>query len=96
METSPLTFNQISLRIIQEQEAIIGPLAWNEAAKVEGLTVSKEKKEALVTGEPKTVINSLVSRYEQLFGQLSREVCREAVGDLTAEIPADELPESLK
>ena len=96
METSTLTFNQISLRIIKEQEAIIGPLAWNEAAKVEGLTTNKEKNEVVVTGDPKIVVDSLVSRYEQLFGQLSREVCREAVGDLTAEIPSDELPESLK
>ena len=96
METSTLTFNQISLRIIQEQEAIIGPLAWIEAAKVEGLLVVQEKQEVLIKGDPKAVIDRLVARFVQLFGKLSKEVCREAVGDLIAEIPPSEVPESLK
>ena len=39
METTIAVFNQISLRIIREQENIIGSLAWDEAAKVPGLSV---------------------------------------------------------
>ena len=91
-------FNQLAVRIIKEQENIIGPLAWQEAAKVQGLKVidSKTNQIDIEMTSPKTVINGLVARYEQLFGKMSREVCREAVGDLTAEIPADELPESLR
>ena len=97
METTIAVFNQISLRIIREQENIIGSLAWDEAAKVPGLSVIDRKAgELTVTGDPKVVVNALIARYEKLFGRLSREVSKEAVGDLTAEIPASELPESLQ
>jgi hypothetical protein len=98
METTIDVFNQISIRIIKEQEAIIGPLAWDEAAKVEGLTIiSRSTPEVHLEGEdPRVVINRLVARYEQLFGRLSREVSREAVVDLTADIPAEDVPSSLK
>jgi hypothetical protein len=92
-------FEQIALRIIKEQELIIGPLAWNEASKVDGLAIANpQQNEAQVTvsGDPRIVINSLVSHYERLFGRLSREICKEAVADLTAEIPQDEVPTSLK
>jgi len=37
-------FDQISVRIIKEQELIIGPLAWEEAKKVPGLKVVDHKK----------------------------------------------------
>ncbi len=97
MDTAIDIFNQISIRIIKEQEAIIGPLAWSEAAKVDGFSVVDQKASRVsITGEPKTVINALVARYEQLFGRLSREVSREAVIDLTADIPAEDIPSSIK
>jgi len=97
METAIDVFNQITVRIIKEQEAIIGPLAWSEAAKVPGLAVVDPKAHTVsVSGDPKTVINALVARYEQLFGRLSREVSREAVVDLTADIPTEDVPTSLK
>ena len=35
--------NQISIRIIREQELIIGPVAWDEAKKVPGLTIVDSK-----------------------------------------------------
>ncbi len=98
METATTTiFNQISIRIIKEQEQIIGPLAWDEAAKVPGLNILNRKmSEVTLTGEPKVIIDALVARYERLFGKLSREVCKEAVADLTAGIPGDQVPPSLK
>ncbi len=34
-----ISFNQIPIRIIKEQELIIGPIAWDEAGKVSGLTI---------------------------------------------------------
>ena len=90
-------FSRISIRIIKEQENIIGPLAWDEAAKVEGLTVvSRTTPEVSFVGDPKKAINALVERYEKLFGRLSREVSREAVGDLTSEISAEDIPTSLR
>lgn len=97
METDMNIFNQISIRIIKEQEAIIGPLAWSEAAKVSGLTIiDRVSPTVSIVGDPKLIINNLVARYEQLFGRLSRDICKEAVGDLTAEIPSEEIPSSLK
>ena len=39
-----IQFPQIVTRIIREQELVIGPLAWDEARKVEGLQVLDEKK----------------------------------------------------
>ena len=90
-------FHKIALRIILEQENIVGALAWQEAKHVPGLVIVEHKKtEVAITGEPKTVINNLVKCYEDLFGKLSHDVCREAVVDLTAYIPAEDVPESLK
>ena len=97
MDTAINVFNQMSIRIIKEQEAIIGPLAWSEAAKVNGLKILDMVTPAVsIIGDPKEIVNSLVGRYEQLFGRLSREVSREAVIDLTNDIPADDIPSSLK
>jgi hypothetical protein len=97
MDTTLSIFNQISFRIIKEQENIIGPLAWDEASKVEGLSIGNKNMDQIqVTGDPKVVINALVARYERLFGKLSRDVCKEAVADLTAEIPQAEVPGSLQ
>ena len=91
-------FPQIAIRIIKEQELIIGPLAWHEARKIEGILIIDEKKGEinLKDEDPKNTINKLVAQYERLFGRASHEVCREAVQDLIAEMSPDEVPESLK
>ena len=98
MDTTLDVFNQISVRIIKEQEAIIGSLAWAEAAKVPGLEVVKGDKPSvnIKSDNPKDVINALVNRYESLFGRLSRDVSKQAVSDLTADIPVEDIPTSLK
>jgi len=91
------TFNQILIRIIKEQELIIGPIAWDEAKKVSGFNViDSQKGEISFSGEQKETVNNLVARYERLFGRASHEVCRESVQDLIAKMPRDEVPESLK
>ena len=96
MDTAIGVFNQIAVRIIKEQEGIIGPLAWAEAGKVPGLSIVDLKSNTVsVVGEPKAVIDALVARFEQLFGKLSREVSREAVIDLTSDIPKEDIPSSL-
>ena len=91
-------FPQIALRIIREQELVIGPLAWDEARKVQGLQiVDQEKGEVnLQNGDRKEILNKLVAQYERLFGRASHEVCREAVHDLIAEMSPEEVPSSLK
>ena len=90
-------FTQISLRIIKEQELIIGPLAWFEAGKVKGLKIVDQKKgDVSIDGEEKEVINKLIAQYERLFGKTSHAVCKEAVQDLIAKLSPDQVPSSLK
>lgn len=90
-------FDQISVRIIKEQELVIGPVAWEEAKKVSGFKIIDQSKgEVSFEGDPKEVLNRLVAQYSRLFGQVSKEVCREAVQDLIAELPQADVPESLK
>ena len=90
-------FSKISLRIIREQEFIIGPIAWDEARKVQGLHIGDIKKEEVTfDGDAKEVLNRLVNQYVRLFGKLSNEVSKEAAHDLITGLPADEVPSSLK
>jgi predicted regulator of Ras-like GTPase activity (Roadblock/LC7/MglB family) len=90
-------FDQISLRIIKEQELIIGPIAWEEAEKVQGFHIT-DKDGGLVEfeGDPKDVLNRLVAQYSRLFGQVSKEVCKGAVQDLIAELPDADVPDNLQ
>jgi len=91
-------FPQIVKRIIEEQELIIGPLAWDEAQKVQGLSiVDKARGEVRLQGEnPKNIINQLVAQYEKIFGKASHAVCHDAVVDIVAEMPPEEIPSSLR
>ena len=95
--TSASIFDQISLRIIKEQELIIGPVAWEEAKKVSGFhIVDQSKGQVSFDGDAKEVLNKLVAQYTRLFGRASTEVCKDAVQDLIVELPKDQVPSSLK
>jgi len=87
---------QIPIRIIKEQELVIGPLAWDEAGKVSGLNIDQSHESISFSGDEKDVINRLVAQYERIFGKASHETCREAVADIIAEMPSEEIPSSLK
>ncbi len=90
-------FAQIASKIIKEQELVIGPLAWNEAGKVQGLKITDQKSgEVDIAGDPKETLDKLVAQYERLFGRASHEVCREAAISLIADLPAAEVPASLR
>lgn len=89
-------FDQIGIRIIKEQELIIGPIAWSEAIKVNGLSVISQKSgEITISGDNKQIIDTLVSRYVRLFGRASQEVCKEATHDLITQLPKEQIPVSL-
>lgn len=89
--------NQISIRIIREQELIIGPVAWDEAKKVPGLTIVDSKNgEISLADDNKEVVNNLVAQYGRLFGRASNEVCKEAVQDLITGLPQEDIPSSLR
>ena len=88
---------QMALKIIREQELIIGPLAWTEAQKVSGLSANLSNKEAVSITAPdaKETVNRLVAQYERLFGRASHETCREAVASILAELSPADTPTSL-
>ncbi|MEI7719732.1 MAG: hypothetical protein WCI89_00790 [bacterium] len=91
--------DHIAEKIIQEQELIIGPLAWSEASKVSGLSVSEEGKTKTVHIEAidhKAVVDALVAQYERLFGRASHEACRAAVASLLANMSLGDIPTSLR
>ena len=89
------TLDQIAIRIIKEQELVIGPLAWSEAKKVQGLNIT-DHEVAFNNGDQKDTINKLVSQYERLFGRASHEVCKEATTSLIADLAPAEVPSSLR
>jgi len=91
------TILKIAIRIIKRQELVIGPLAWDEAMKVPGLHFDEQHESAYFDeGDKKTIINNLVAQYEKIFGKASHAVCRDAVLDLIAQMPPEEVPSSLK
>lgn len=87
---------QLADHIIKEQELIIGPVAWEEAEKVSGLRINVQSHEVDIEGDARDVLERLVAQYEKLFGAASREVCRDAVRPLLAQVPQDEIPAVLK
>lgn len=90
------SLDQIAEKIIEEQELVIGPLAWTEASKVQGLQVDRVRHEVLFSnGDPKDTVNRLVGQYERLFGRASQEVCREAVAGMLVDLSPAEIPSSL-
>jgi hypothetical protein len=92
------TLDQIAVRIIKEQELIIGPVAWEEASKVSGIHNIDQKTGTLDIDQlnEKSVIDELVSRYEHFFGRAAREVCKEAAASLLADLQPSEVPSSLQ
>jgi len=89
--------DQIATKIIKEQELIIGPVAWSQAAKVQGLHITDQRSGAVsIDGNAPTVIDSLVGQYEHLFGRASKEVCKDAAASLLVSLSSSEVPSSLR
>jgi hypothetical protein len=92
-------YNQLALRIIREQEQLMGPMAWFEAGKVQGLQILDQEggKIAFLQGsDSKAVVNNLVEQYSSLFGRAALEVCKESVAAIIADMSPSEIPSSLK
>lgn len=88
-------YAQAVSRIIKEQQALIGPVALDQAKKVSGLEVSTVD-DIKITGNKKEVLNNLVNQYAKLFGQASVEVCKEAFSPIADKIPTSDIPDILK
>jgi len=80
--------------IIKEQQAIIGPIALDQAKKVSGLEVNGT--DIKIAGNKKEVLTNLVNRYAKLFGRASIEVCKEAFEPYLDKISSSEVPDILK
>ena len=89
-------FGQIVEHIIKEQEKIIGPIALEQARKVQGLSVDMQKNEVKFTGSQKEIIESLIEQYKHLFGQASVEVCKDAARSFIPQMPKDQIPSQLQ
>jgi hypothetical protein len=89
-------YSQIVQSIIRHQEAIIGPLAVEQAQQIRDLHVQWDKHEVTIDGDPIKVIDNLVQAYKQLFGQISVEVSKEAASTLLGRLQADRLPQTLR
>jgi hypothetical protein len=96
MNISDEIFAKVAEKIISSQEGIIGPVAVEEAQTVEGLVVDWKNKKIDFLGDHTQIIEKLIEKYRDFFGQVSVEVCREAVKKLISEVPKEELPQLLK
>ena len=89
-------YEQISVKIIQSQEGIIGPVAVERAKLVEGMVVDWGKHEVSITGDKVKGVEDLIEQYKQLFGEISVQVSKEAVSALMLQLPVDKIPKHLK
>ncbi len=89
-------FDQIVAKIIEQQEAIIGPIAVDRAKLVSELKINWPQHEVDIEGSPQVAIDDLVEQYKELFGQIAVETCKEAVASLLAQLTAEQQPTSLK
>lgn len=85
-------FGRMAEKIITEQESIIGPIALEQAKKVNGLNIDWVKHEVNMNGDQKDILEKLIEQYQNLFGKASVEVCRDAVKELIGELPKDKIP----
>ncbi len=93
------TLKQVIGAIVTQQQLIIGPLAIEQANKVEGLVIQGDSKlDITVTtkGSSHEILEKLVHKYEELFGKTSVEVCKDAVRESGIRVPADDLPDVLR
>lgn len=89
-------FAQMAEKIIKEQELIIGPIALEQAKKVQGLDVDWAKHEVKISGNESATLEKLVEQYQHLFGQTSVEVCKDAIRGLRKEVPQEKMPPLLR
>lgn len=88
-------YEQMAIKIIAVQEAIIGPLAIEQARGVVGLKVSDDGKSIVIDGDGKQVVQYLIESYRDLFGISSVEVSKDAVLNLAHMLQPDQVPEML-
>ena len=89
-------YAQIAVKIIAGQEAIIGPVAIEQAERVKDMSIDWSHHEVTLTGDKVSAIEELIEKYKELFGQISVEVSKQAAASLMTQLPDDALPAILK
>ncbi len=90
-------YAQIAAKIIAEQETIIGPVAIEQAKRVNHLQLDWPQRQVTIDEDNGTaVLEALIEVYEELFGQMSVEVSRQAAAPLIKQLPANQRPAALK
>lgn len=89
-------FEQAAIKIIEEQQGIIGPLALEQAKQVKGLKIDWESKTVSFSGDKKAALDDLVEQYKEFFGQTSVEVCKDAVRSIMTGLPQAQVPDLLR
>ena len=89
------TLKVVIEKIISRQQMIIGPLALDQAGKVNGIKIGGDGK-IIIKGDSNLVITNLVNEYAKLFGNASIEVCRDAIREINPPISTNDLPDILK
>jgi hypothetical protein len=88
-------YKKAAENIINAQMMIIGPVAYDLARQVNGL-YAQNSKEVEIDGDPKLILTDLISTYQQLFGNVSVNVSKDAINDLRGTFGDDELPSLLR
>ena len=86
-------YSQLAEKIIKAQETIVGPLALEQAKKVNRLQLTDSQ--IVISGDKKVILDNLVHQYEGLFGRASVQVCRDAAKGMLDQLPKDQIPPSL-
>jgi hypothetical protein len=83
--------------IIEHQQTLMGHLAIDQARKVSGLNINDAHGLQIEISNPdfREVLSQLVKKYEELFGEISIEACKEAVKESRTAIPKQDLPDIL-
>jgi hypothetical protein len=89
-------YSEMVERIIKEQEKIIGPVALEEASKVSGLKIDLQKRQVQFEGNEKDIVEKLVEKYRDFFGQASVEVCKEATRKILIGVLKENIPPLLQ
>ena len=97
MVTDMSIYNKILSRILEEQETILGSLAWQIAEKISGLKIiNKESFEIRIIGDPMAVVDSFILHCERIFGSFAKDASKQAVAYLLAEMPINDIPMRLR
>lgn len=84
--------------IIMSQREVMGPLALEQANTVRGVLVEENGRVTIKLQKDmsvKEMLKDLVKKYEQLFGQASIEVCKDAIKESGVSLDEKDIPDIL-